>query len=104
MYAPGRPRHQPDREAYIREITGVATAIAASVEEQQTSTQEIVRHIGQAAVGADRVNASISEVAAAAGQTGSAASGVLVSASDLSRQSGNLAREIARFLTTVRAA
>ena len=91
-------------ESRIQEISGVAIAIAASVDEQAAATQEIVRHIGQAAAGASRVNASITDVAGAAGQTGTAASGVLVSASDLSRQSGDLTREIARFLTTVRAA
>jgi len=88
----------------IQEINGVATSIAAAVEEQGTATQEIVRNVGQAAQGAGEVTSNITGVAAAADETGKAASQVLGAATELSRQSEHLSAEVARFLDTVRAA
>lgn len=88
----------------IQEISGVATAIAAAVEEQGAATQEIVRNVAQAAVGTGDVTSNIAGVAGAAQETGAAASQVLASASELSRQSESLSIEVDRFLATVRAA
>ena len=88
----------------IQEISGVATAIAAAVEEQGAATQEIVRNVAQAAMGTGEVTSNIAGVAGAAEETGAAASQVLASASELSRQSEGLSTEVARFLATVRAA
>ncbi|SFV02116.1 methyl-accepting chemotaxis protein [Methylobacterium sp. 174MFSha1.1] len=88
----------------IREINGAATAIAAAVKEQGAATQEIVRSVGEAAQGTGTVTQTIGSVAAAAGETGEAASQVLGAATELSRQSEHLRAEVARFLTTVRAA
>ena len=88
----------------IREISGVATSIAAGVEEQGAATQEIVRNVSQAAMGTGEVTSNISGVAGAAEETGAAASQVLGAASELSRQSEHLAAEVGRFLATVRAA
>ena len=88
----------------IQEISGVATAIAAAVEEQGAATQEIVRNVAQAAVGTGEVTSNIAGVAGAAEETGAAASQVLASASELSRQSESLSNEVDRFLATVRAA
>ena len=61
----------------IREISGVATSIAAAVEEQGAATQEIVRNVAQAAIGAGEVTSNITGVAGAAEQTGAAAGQVL---------------------------
>ena len=88
----------------IHEISGVATAIAAAVEQQGAATQEIVRNVAQAASGTDAVTTTIAGVAGAAEETGAAASQVLGAASELSRQSEQLAAEMSRFLATVRAA
>ncbi|MCJ2137828.1 methyl-accepting chemotaxis protein, partial [Methylobacterium sp. J-026] len=88
----------------IREISGVATSIAAGVEEQGAATQEIVRNVGQAAQGTGEVTSNIAGVASASEETGAAASQVLGAASELSRQSEHLAAEVGRFLATVRAA
>ncbi|GJE00264.1 methyl-accepting chemotaxis protein [Methylobacterium isbiliense] len=88
----------------IREISGVATGIAAAVEEQGAATQEIVRNVGQAAAGTSEVTTTIAGVAGAAESTGAAANHVLASASDLSRQAEQLRAEVDRFLGTVRAA
>ena len=90
--------------ARIQEISGVATSIAAAVEEQGAATQEIVRNVGQAAMGTGEVTSNIAGVAGAAEQTGAAANQVLGAASELSHQSETLAAEVGRFLATVRAA
>ncbi len=88
----------------IREINAVTATIAAAVEEQGAATQEIVRNVSQAAVGAGEVTSNIAGVAQASEETGAAATQVLASASELSRQSEHLRSEVARFLATVRAA
>ncbi|VUD72956.1 Methyl-accepting chemotaxis protein 4 [Methylobacterium symbioticum] len=88
----------------IQEISGVATSIAAAVEEQGAATQEIVRNVTLAATGTSAVTGNIAGVAGAAEETGAAASQVLGAASELSRQSEHLSTEVARFLATVRAA
>ncbi|HEV2544330.1 MAG TPA: methyl-accepting chemotaxis protein [Methylobacterium sp.] len=88
----------------IREINAVTATIAAAVEEQGAATQEIVRNVSQAAVGAGEVTSNIAGVAQASEETGAAATQVLASASELSRQSEHLRAEVARFLSTVRAA
>ncbi|WP_264050559.1 methyl-accepting chemotaxis protein [Methylobacterium flocculans] len=88
----------------IREISGVATSIAAAVEEQGAATQEIVRNVAEAAAGTGEVTTNISGVASAAEETGAAASQVLASASELSRESEQLNDAVTRFLGTVRAA
>ena len=88
----------------IREISGVATGIAAAVEEQGAATQEIVRNVAQAASGTGAVTATIAGVAQAAEETGAASAQVLASATELSRQSEHLGSEVARFLGEVRAA
>ncbi|MFC6792543.1 methyl-accepting chemotaxis protein [Methylobacterium komagatae] len=88
----------------IREISGVATAIAAAVEQQGAATQEIVRNVTQAASGTDEVTATITHVAGAAEETGLSASQVLDAASELSRHAERLQAEMTRFVATVRAA
>ncbi|TXN74803.1 chemotaxis protein, partial [Methylobacterium sp. WL8] len=88
----------------IRQISDVATSIAAAVEQQGAATQEIVRNVSQAALGTAEVTGNIAGVAGAAEETGAAASQVLGAASELSRQSEHLAAEVDRFLATVRAA
>ena len=88
----------------IREINAVTATIAAAVEEQGAATQEIVRNVSQAAAGAGEVTSNIAGVAQASEETGAAATQVLASASELSLQSEHLRAEVARFLSTVRAA
>ena len=90
--------------ARIREINAVAASIAAAVEQQGAATQEIVRNVAQAAQGTGEVTSNIVSVARASEETGAAASQVLGAASELSRQSEQLASEMSRFLATVRAA
>ena len=90
--------------ARIREIDGVATSIAAAVEQQGAATQEIVRNVGQAAQGAAAVTGHIAGVAVASSATEAAAGEVLAAAAALSAQSAHLTAEVDRFLDSVRAA
>ncbi|TXN71896.1 methyl-accepting chemotaxis protein [Methylobacterium sp. WL6] len=90
--------------ARIREISGVATSIAAAVEQQGAATQEIVSNVSQVAMSTGEVTSNIAGVAGVAEETGAAASQVLGAASELSRQSEHLTAEVGRFLATVRAA
>ncbi|MBY0256631.1 methyl-accepting chemotaxis protein [Methylobacterium sp.] len=88
----------------IREISDVATSIAAAVEEQGAATQEIVRNVAQASVGTGEVTQNVAGVAGAAEETGAAAAQVLASASALAHQSDALGGQVAQFLATIRAA
>ena len=88
----------------IEEISSVAASIAAAVEEQGAATQEIVRNVAQAAMGAGEVTSNIAGVAQAAEEAGETASQVLAASSQLSRQSDHLSGEVDRFLANVRAA
>jgi methyl-accepting chemotaxis protein len=95
----------------IREISGtitqlseIASAIAAAVEEQGVATQEIARNVQQAAQGTQQVSSNVSDVQHGASETGSASAQVLSAAQMLSRDSNRLKLEVGRFLGSVRAA
>ena len=88
----------------IGEINGIASTIAAAVEEQSAATKEIARNVEQAATGTQEVASNITGVGQAANDTGSAAGRVLASASDLSRQSAALQDVVTKFLVNVKAA
>ena len=88
----------------IARISQIATAVAAAVEEQGASTQEIARNIQEAAKGTAQVTGNISEVTRGASETGSASTQVLTSARSLSNESNQLKMKVAKFLATVRAA
>jgi methyl-accepting chemotaxis protein len=88
----------------ITEIDQIGTAIAAAIEEQGSATKEISRSVQEAACGTQEVNSNISGVQKAADDTGAAASQVLGAAEQLSAQSRDLAGQVNRFLSEVRAA
>ena len=88
----------------IAEIDQIGTAIAAAIEEQGSATKEISRSVQEAARGTQEVNANISGVQRAADDTGTAANQVLSAAEQLSSQSKDLAGQVNRFLSEVRAA
>jgi hypothetical protein len=90
--------------ARIREINGLATSIAAAVEEQDATTREIVRNVAQAAAGTAEVTGNIAGVAEASRVSEAATGHVHDAAAELSRQSEHLAAAVARFLATVRVA
>ena len=88
----------------ITEIDQIGVAIASAIEEQGSATREISRSVQEAARGTQEVNANISGVQRAADHTGTAAGQVLGAAEQLSSQSKDLAGQVNRFLSEVRAA
>jgi methyl-accepting chemotaxis protein len=88
----------------ITEIDQIGTAIAAAIEEQGSATKEIARSVQEAARGTQEVNSNISGVQRAADETGAASNHVLGAAEQLSSQSRDLADQVNRFLSAVRAA
>jgi methyl-accepting chemotaxis protein len=88
----------------ITRLSEYAGAIAAAVEQQGATTQEISRNVSEAARGTSEVASSISEVHRGAAETGTASAQVLESAKLLSHESGELRSEVDSFLATVRAA
>ncbi len=87
----------------IAEISGIAAAIAAAVEQQGAATQEIARNIARAADGTREVMGQIADMSAAAGRTGEGARAVLDAAGALEQLSQHLRGDIETFLTEVRA-
>jgi methyl-accepting chemotaxis protein len=88
----------------IANLSEIASAIAAAVEEQGAATQEIARNVQQAAKGTQQVSSNVGNVQRGAAETGSASSQVLSAAQMLSRDSNRLKLEVGKFLDTVRAA
>jgi len=88
----------------IVDVSEIAAAIAAAVEEQGAATQEISRNVQEAAKGTVEVASSISEVNQGAVETGSASSQVLAASQELSQQGSRLKSQVDSFLATVRAA
>ncbi|AWN49142.1 chemotaxis protein [Methylobacterium terrae] len=88
----------------IREISGLTTAIAAAVEEQNAATHEIVRNVSQAAAGAGDVMAGTASVSASAEETGRNAARVIAASSEVSDRSRELSAQTEGFLRSVRAA
>ncbi|MGH6738949.1 MAG: methyl-accepting chemotaxis protein, partial [Bradyrhizobium sp.] len=88
----------------IAEIDQIGIAIASAIEEQGSATSEIARNVQQAAHGTQQVTSNIVVVQQAATDTGAASGQVLSAAEQLSQQSKDLANEVNRFLSDVRAA
>ena len=88
----------------ISQMSGIATTIAAAVEQQGAATSEIARNVQKASDGTREVSGTITEVNAGAQQTGAASSQVLDSAKSLAVESSKLQAEVAQFLSEVRAA
>jgi methyl-accepting chemotaxis protein len=88
----------------VERTSGIATAIAAAVEEQGATTREIARSAAQVAGGTDTVNKAIGGVRAAAEETGSAAGSMLAATEALQSQTTILREKSAGFLRAVRAA
>jgi methyl-accepting chemotaxis protein len=93
-----------DISGTISQLSEIASAIAAAVEQQGAATQEIARNVQQAAQGTLQVSANVGDVQHGASETGSASAQVLSAAQMLSRDSNRLKLEVGKFLETVRAA
>ncbi len=88
----------------IGEVSSVASAIAAAVEEQGAATQEITRNTQAAARRTRDVSQSVVGVSAGAAQTGSAAEQVKAAAEALGVQSDQLRAQVSGFLAQIRTA
>ncbi|MCK1475165.1 hypothetical protein IVB27_10205 [Bradyrhizobium sp. 197] len=92
----------------IRDISAtierLSSTIAAAVEEQGATTQEISRNVQQAAHGTQQVSTNITDVQRGAVETGSASSQVPSTAKMLATDSNRPKDEVGKFLRTVRAA
>jgi hypothetical protein len=78
--------------------------VAAAVEEQGKSTDEIARTVERTAVGTQAMTVAIGSVAGSTAETGTAADHVLGSSADVSRQSEQLSREVDLLVVGIRAA
>lgn len=86
----------------IEQVHGVASAIAAAVEEQNAATAEISRSAQSAASGVDRMAHGIARAGEAAEATGQDAQQVLAVSTATARQSHLIQTELRGFLATVR--
>ena len=88
----------------IRTIDGITLSVAAAVEEQSASTDEIARNVNHAASATRDVDHNIREVDAAMAQTSKSAEGLLGLAEALDRRSADLRSRVDRFLHAIAAA
>jgi methyl-accepting chemotaxis protein len=83
--------------AVIDQINNTQTAIAAAVEEQTATTNEMSRNVGEVAGGSHQISANVAEVAEAAAETTNAAGNTASAADDLARVAAELQRSLAMF-------
>jgi methyl-accepting chemotaxis protein len=88
----------------INEIDEVSASIASAVEEQSAATGEIARNTQEASTGTRLVSSEIASVQQGVSEAGGAAAEVVAAAGQLSEQSEMLSRQVAAFLSEVRAA
>lgn len=87
----------------IRQLDEISGAIAAAMEEQGATTQEIARNVQEAATGTVEVTRNISGVTQASQEAGAASQQVLAASSELSEQAELLQGEVHKFISQVRA-
>jgi methyl-accepting chemotaxis protein len=86
----------------IREISGIATTIAAAVEQQDSATREIARSVQQAATGTSEVTANVTGASQSADQSRALADNVLAATGQLGRQADALNESVDTFLAGLR--
>ena len=82
----------------ITRINDIQGTIASAVEQQTATTNEITRHVTEAAGGAGEIAANVTGVAQAAQDTSSGASSVQAAAQDLARLAEELNLTVSRFV------
>ena len=88
----------------IADLENTSGAIAAAMEEQGATTQEVARNVAEAANGTREVSQSIVSVNDASIETRDASERVMASAELMSRQSEVMREEVERFLQQIRVA
>ncbi len=91
-----------DISTTIREISGIATTIAAAVEEQDSATREIARSVQQAAAGTTEVSRNVAGASQAADQSRTLADNVLVASGELGQHASTLFKSVNSFLAGLR--
>ncbi len=86
----------------IREISGIATTIAAAVEQQDSATREIARSVQQAAAGTSDVSLNVAGASQAADQSRILAHNVMVASGELNQQANALFESVDSFLAGLR--
>jgi methyl-accepting chemotaxis protein len=86
------------------DIRGFTSTIAASVQEQSASTQEIGRNVHEAAAGANELAGNMATVTEAIDETNRSATHVLTASNALTAQTGTLQQAVDEFLDRVAAA
>ncbi len=86
----------------IRQISGIATTIAAAVEEQGSATREIARSVQQVAAGTSEVAINVAGAAHAADESRALADSVLVASSELDQHASALFASVDTFLAGLR--
>jgi methyl-accepting chemotaxis protein len=86
----------------IREISGIATTIAAAVEQQDSATREIARSVQQAAAGTSEVSANIAAASHSAERSRALADNVLDAAGELGQNATALFQSVDSFLAGLR--
>jgi methyl-accepting chemotaxis protein len=86
----------------IREISGIAAAIAAAVEQQDSATREIARSVQQAAAGTSDVSHNVNGASHAAEQSRRLAANVTEAAVELGQHAGDMAKSVDTFLARLR--
>jgi len=86
----------------IREISGIATTIAAAVEEQDSATREIARSVQQAAAGTGEVSRNVAGASQAADRSRDLAVNVLVASGELGQHADALLASVDSFLAGLR--
>ena len=88
----------------IREISAIATTIAAAVEEQDSATREIARSVQQAATGTGEVSLNVTGASQSADQSRALADNVATATDQLGRQADALYKSVDTFLAGLREA
>jgi methyl-accepting chemotaxis protein len=86
----------------IRQISRIATTIAAAVEEQGSATREIARSVQQAASGTKEVSHNVAGASEAANQSRALADNVLTAAGELGQHASALFKSVDIFLAGLR--
>src|ERR1700709_174100 len=86
----------------IREISGIATTIAAAVEEQDSATREIARSVQQAAAGTSEVSVHRAGAGQCAGPSRVLAGTVLTASGELGQHADALFKSVDSFLAGLR--
>jgi methyl-accepting chemotaxis protein len=86
----------------IQDISGIATTIAAAVEEQDSATREIARSVQKAAAGTSEVSHNVTGASQAADQSRTLADSVMAASGQLGQHARALFQSVDTFLAGLR--